>query len=230
MATSCARDDDRDFDSSELGTKEYWDSAYEKECENFEDVGDVGEIWFGEETMVKVANWIEDCDDIKLDDDIIDLGSGNGMMCIELRKRGYNKLTGVDYSDLAVTLSKSVAKSEGYEDIQFETGDLITNVQPNPCSCLNKQYKLVLDKGTYDAISLMPDDSISPRKQYLQTVKDVMTEGSLYSITSCNWTKDQLIDFFKEDFVLHSQIPFRTFQFGGQTGSTVTSLLFKLKS
>lgn len=39
---------------------------------------------FGEETMVKVANWLEDCEDVASDDSIIDLGTGNGMMCIEL--------------------------------------------------------------------------------------------------------------------------------------------------
>ncbi|XP_045164692.2 EEF1A lysine methyltransferase 2-like [Mercenaria mercenaria] len=230
MASAEKTDIDRDFDSSELGTKEYWDSAYEKEVENFEDIGDVGEIWFGEETMDKIADWLEEYENISKEDSIIDLGSGNGMMCIELRKRGFLQLTGVDYSDLAITLSKSVAKSEGFEDIKFTTGDLITEQRPNPCTCLTRKYKVVLDKGTYDAVSLMPGDSVAARKQYLQTVKEIMGAESLFSITSCNWTKEQLLDFFKEDFKLEAQIPFRTFQFGGQTGSTVTSLLFKLKS
>lgn len=35
------------------------------------------------------------------------------------RKRGFLHLTGVDYSDLAVTLASSVARSEGFEDIEF---------------------------------------------------------------------------------------------------------------
>ncbi|XP_060598334.1 EEF1A lysine methyltransferase 2-like isoform X2 [Ruditapes philippinarum] len=185
---------------------------------------------FGEETMEKVVDWFEDNEDICKEDTIIDLGSGNGMMCIELRKRGFLHLTGVDYSELAITLSKSVAKSEGFEDIEFVAGDLITEERLNPCTCLTRQYKLVLDKGTYDAISLMPGDSLVARKQYLKTVKDIMRPESWFSITSCNWTKDQLLDFFKEDFQLVKQIPFRTFQFGGQTGSTVTSLVFKLKT
>ena len=34
--------------------------------------------------MEKVASWLEKCPDISRDDPIIDLGSGNGMMCIEL--------------------------------------------------------------------------------------------------------------------------------------------------
>ena len=44
----------------------------------------------------------------------------------------------------------------------------------------------------------MPGDSLTARKQYLKTVKEVMGADSLYSLTSCNWTKEQLLDFFKE--------------------------------
>jgi len=34
--------------------------------------------------MEKVAEWLEDCELLHNDDTIIDLGCGNGMMCIEL--------------------------------------------------------------------------------------------------------------------------------------------------
>ncbi|CAG8785323.1 4221_t:CDS:2, partial [Acaulospora morrowiae] len=33
-----------DFEPSELGTKEYWESRYVRENENFEAHGDIGEI------------------------------------------------------------------------------------------------------------------------------------------------------------------------------------------
>ena len=39
---------------------------------------------FGEDTMEKLLDWIDDCDDITENDAVIDLGCGNGMMCIEL--------------------------------------------------------------------------------------------------------------------------------------------------
>ena len=31
-----------------------------------------------------MVSWIDDCEEIHSDDSIIDLGCGNGMMCIEL--------------------------------------------------------------------------------------------------------------------------------------------------
>lgn len=37
--------DDGHFGSSKLGTKDYWDTFYEKELANLEDHGEEGEIW-----------------------------------------------------------------------------------------------------------------------------------------------------------------------------------------
>ena len=45
--------EDGGFVASKLGTKDYWDGAYEKENDNFDDHGDVGEVWFGEEAGVR---------------------------------------------------------------------------------------------------------------------------------------------------------------------------------
>ena len=45
--------EDGGFAASKLGTKDYWDGAYEKENDNFDDHGDVGEVWFGEEAGVR---------------------------------------------------------------------------------------------------------------------------------------------------------------------------------
>ena len=48
--------EDGGFVASKLGTKDYWDGAYEKENDNFDDHGDVGEVWFGEEAGVRLGD------------------------------------------------------------------------------------------------------------------------------------------------------------------------------
>lgn len=35
-----------EYGPSELGTKEYWDSLYDRENKNFQENGDIGEIWY----------------------------------------------------------------------------------------------------------------------------------------------------------------------------------------
>nr|CAD7445500.1 unnamed protein product [Timema bartmani] len=75
---------DDDLQSSELGTREFWEDTYALEIGNFQDHGDVGEVWFGEDSSLRVTRWLSSCDDVLKDDAIIDLGCGNGMQLIEL--------------------------------------------------------------------------------------------------------------------------------------------------
>lgn len=44
--------------SSELGTKKHWDKTYKGELREFSDYGDVGEVWFGEESEQRVLDWL----------------------------------------------------------------------------------------------------------------------------------------------------------------------------
>lgn len=63
-----------ELNGSELGTKEYWESSYDREIKNYKNHGDVGEIWFDEDSQIRVINWIMKQDDIPEDARIIDLG------------------------------------------------------------------------------------------------------------------------------------------------------------
>ena len=89
--------DEDGFAASKLGTKEYWDSCYDTENVNFDDHGDVGEVWFGEEAAARVVTWLEDREqegDISLDSAILDLGCGNGVLSVDLSKAGFTNVTG----------------------------------------------------------------------------------------------------------------------------------------
>ncbi|XP_046369486.2 EEF1A lysine methyltransferase 2-like [Haliotis rufescens] len=223
--------DDRDFQSSELGTKQFWDDVYIRDLDNYNNSAEVGDIWFGEESQMRVVRWLEeDCEDVDTQDAILDLGCGNGMMLVELHREGYRDLTGVDYSETAVQLARNIADKEGMADIKYETADLTTDVREGALTCRCGHYKMCVDKGTYDAISLIPDNALTARRTYQENIKHLLRADGLFVITSCNWTCEQLEEFFSTDFSLESVIPTPTFQFGGKTGNTVTSLVFKPKS
>lgn len=49
---------DDELNSSELGTHTYWQQAYIKEISNFEENGDPGDVWFGEDSAYRVVNWL----------------------------------------------------------------------------------------------------------------------------------------------------------------------------
>lgn len=58
---------------SELGTKDYWEKSYDSEIRNYKSHGDVGEVWFDEDSQFRVINWMLK-KEIAADVSIIDLG------------------------------------------------------------------------------------------------------------------------------------------------------------
>lgn len=211
-----------ELNGSELGTKDFWDKSYEREIKNYKSHGDVGEIWFDEDSQIRVINWIMKQDDIKENDSFIDLGCGNGMLLIELAREGYTNLLGVDYSQKAVELASNIAKDQELQ-INYKILDLM-NIED--CAKMGK-FRVVHDKGTYDAISLCPDNPAEKRGLYIKSVLEIMDKESLFIITSCNWTEEELILSFKDAFIKKCSIPTPSFKFGGKVGSVVTSVVFK---
>lgn len=65
-----------ELNGSELGTKDYWDRSYVTEINNYKSHGDVGEVWFDEDSQIRIINWMLK-KDIPKDKSIIDLGSYN---------------------------------------------------------------------------------------------------------------------------------------------------------
>ena len=96
----------------------------------------------------------------------------------------------------------------------------------NPSTKLSG-FHICIDKGTFDAISLNPDNAIEKRKQYVESLSRVLKVKGFFLITSCNWTKEELLDDFVEGSELFKELPTPTFSFGSQSGNCVATLVFQ---
>ncbi|XP_054975511.1 EEF1A lysine methyltransferase 2 isoform X2 [Sorex araneus] len=124
------------FAPSALGTREHWDSVYERELETFQEYGDCGEIWFGEESMHRLIRWMQKAK-IPLDAAVLDIGTGNGVFLVELAKCGFSNITGIDYSPSAIRLSGRVIEKEGLANITLKAPLLVFGSDP-ALACLQR--------------------------------------------------------------------------------------------
>jgi len=178
--------------SSELGTKSYWDTSYATEIENFDSHGDPGEVWFGEEAAARVVSWLEDREtegELQYSNRLVDLGCGNGMLCVDLAQAGWLNVTGLDYSPGAVELARKVAARCGVE-VEYRVADLLQTPPTGPES--EDKFDIMVDKGTLDAISLSCS-AAEDRPRYLANLAGGLAAGGLLLLTSCNWTEQELV-------------------------------------
>ncbi|XP_039243148.1 EEF1A lysine methyltransferase 2 isoform X1 [Pipra filicauda] len=138
-------------------------------------------------------------------------------------KSGYVNLTGIDYSPSAIQLSEKVREKEGMSNIKLKVEDFLA-----PSAELSG-FDICIDKGTFDAISLNPDDAAGKRRQYVRSLCRVLKPQGFFLITSCNWTKEELLDEFREGFEILEELPTPKFCFGGRIGNSVTALVFQRK-
>ncbi|XP_057436489.1 uncharacterized protein LOC130728926 [Lotus japonicus] len=246
--------------ASMLGFQSYWDAAYSDELTNFREHGHAGEVWFGVDVMEVVASWTRalcidisqgrlpnHTDDVKAEASelgdkilsswsVLDIGTGNGLLLQELAKQGFSDLTGTDYSEQAISLAQSLANRDGFSNIKFVVDDVLETK-------LEQEFQLVVDKGTLDAIGLHPDGSVK-RMMYWDSVAKLVAPGGILVITSCNNTKDELVqevESFNQrnhaeescrdplfQYVSHVRT-YPTFMFGGSVGSRVATVAFLRK-
>lgn len=196
----------------------------------------------------------------------LDLGMGNGSMLFALHADGWNgEMLGVDYSPTSVALARRVQaarlSSNGCVDgtiiskIRFRVWDILSDeysqeiyplldgqaAEPN---WIEKGWDVVLDKGTFDAISLSGKVDSQGRRimeSYKQRIMPLVRNGGRFLLTSCNWTEDELLKWFAEPihsnsshcengsvrFVFTGKVSYPRFIFGGTEGQTITTLCFK---
>lgn len=206
-----------DLPPSKLGTKEYWDEFYALENKNYRDnPEDSGECWFSESgAEEKVVEYIMD---LGGSPSVLDLGTGNGRLLFSLRDEGVSgEFLGVDYSPTSVEFAQNIAKTENY-DVTFQQVDFMANPD-----WTDRKFDIVLDKGTLDAIALSGLDNAAFK--YAAAAIPLARPGGLFIITSCNFTEQELAKVFDRPY---ETIEYPKFEFGGQQGSTVTTLIFQM--
>ncbi|KAI1468272.1 S-adenosyl-L-methionine-dependent methyltransferase [Daldinia caldariorum] len=187
------------------------------------------------------------------------------------------RMLGVDYSRQSVEFARRIAESRSrsqdhnsnsnsnsYPDADADATEsqpareppvefLEHDILRTPASALlagarqPHGWDVVLDKGTFDAISLSPETdpatgrraSESYRARVAPLVRD---NGGLFLVTSCNWTEEELRSWFegaRKDgeeeeeeakgwrFDLVGRVEYPSFSFGGVKGQTISSLCFR---
>jgi len=213
--------------ASKLGTKEHWENVYQRENQNFQENGDEGEVWFGEDAMNRMVKFLDKMVEenlIQNNDPVVDLGTGNGVMLRELDEFGFTNIFGLDYAEGSVELARSVC--ENLNSVTVDQADLL-----NLDEKWTDRFVVALDKGTLDAISLNPEGQVQAIEKYSKNVATMLCKNktSYLLITSCNWTLEELKIHLSENFEWLRTVPVPTFSFGGKTGSTTTTVLFKRK-
>lgn len=156
---------------------------------------------------------------------IVVIGCGNGMMLIELYREEFTNLTGADYSENAIELASQIAKDQQM-NINYVVLDLLDQADVEQ-KFGNQPFDIIHDKGTYDAISLHPDNPQEKRNKYISILHSLAAADGLLILSSCNWTEIELVTALKGKFEKFKMIPTPTFRFGGSEGSVVTQIVFK---
>ncbi|CEL02795.1 hypothetical protein ASPCAL03958 [Aspergillus calidoustus] len=133
---------------------------------------------------------------------------------------------------------------EEWEEIRFEEWDILNSGDDLASEKLDwfpygkGGFDIVLDKGTFDAVSLMVEKSECER--YPGIAADLVRKGGFIVVTSCNWTEEELVRWFTAPtatgagdsekaakLVVWGRVQYPRFRFGGQEGQGVCTVCFQ---
>lgn len=152
-------------------------------------------------------------------------------------------MLGVDYSPESVRLAREVQdarradEDEDSEDtvaaeveVEFRVWDVLNGDLDSIGA--GEKWDLVLDKGTFDAVSLSGERDGAGRRiceGYGERVVRLLRVGGKFLVTSCNWTEEELGGWFNEAGGLRrvGRIEYPSFSFGGVKGQTISTLCFE---
>lgn len=95
-------------------------------------------------------------------------------------------------------------------------------------------FDIVLDKGTFDAVSLA-DDAKTTRvcERYPDIARHLVRRGGFLIVTTCNWTEEELVHWFTGErtsgdrLVVWGRVEYPRFRFGGHEGQGVCTVCFQ---
>lgn len=149
-------------------------------------------------------------------------------------------MLGVDYSEKSVEFARRIAGDKGVgpgsgrnAEVEFRWWDIMMQ---DPVGVVlegeNAQgWDVVLDKGTFDAISLSEGKDQNGRRiceGYKERAVPLIKDGGILLVTSCNWTEDELRAWFvggELEYV--DTIKYKSFSFGGKKGQTISSICLR---
>ncbi|CAK7263717.1 Protein-lysine N-methyltransferase efm4 [Sporothrix epigloea] len=240
-----------------------WDRLYTTELSNYaSNPEDTGTVWFDDsDAEAKMVHFLAELQEngespVRT---ILDLGCGNGSLLRAVREalfadgvmdadqRSAPRMLGVDYSEASISLAQSVHNGFAEEDdenavpITFRVWDMLQGSVDDLDA--PDGWDLVLDKGTFDAISLGNsasqdnEDGAGPsvEVQYRARVLQLLRPGGRFLITSCNWTESELCAWMEDAeerargawLVQAGRVAYPSFQFGGVQGQTVCTVCFE---
>ncbi|KAL8689530.1 MAG: hypothetical protein Q9218_004817 [Villophora microphyllina] len=240
------------LDPSELGDKSFWDSTYTSDLtHNTHTHTHVGQTWFSDSnasalTLKYLLSLSPPLSPTSTN--FLDLGTGNGEFLFLLRSEGEftGPMLGVDYSAASVELASRIAGQKGYtserhEGVRFKEWNIITGDWTNSGE---GRFDVVLDKGTFDAVSLNAETDADGRRVcegYRDKVLPMVKVGGRFLVTSCNWTEEELRGRFEGDgygesgrdvegeggFEYEGRVEYPKFRFGGMEGQSVSGVCFR---